>query len=258
MDVIRRLGDRVQREHNQFLRDSQRIEDRSGTAENGPAGTSSPGGSIDFENLVGRANGATVKADTVIESWDDDVWNSIFTNAPDVSELIDVLPLCIQRALIFIGAKSANSSYSLTVASSSSIFTCFTEISGTLATGRETIPNTFQHHTHTTGIAFDTIFGEYQLPHATFATPRRLWQSSALSATNTKAKLQYSAAHYSSNTCFITYGSHDAFPSCPANRWWNIFPAVGIGNLSSVLCKPACYGELTFSVKACATALECD
>jgi hypothetical protein len=35
MAVIKKLGDRVEKEHNQFLRDSQRLEDRSATAVNG-------------------------------------------------------------------------------------------------------------------------------------------------------------------------------------------------------------------------------
>lgn len=81
MEVIRKLGDRVEKEHDQYLRDAQRIEDRSATAANG---TASPaiGGTVDFASLVG-GNAATVKADTVIDSnksWDDDVWGSIFSN----------------------------------------------------------------------------------------------------------------------------------------------------------------------------------
>lgn len=89
MLVIRKLGDRVEHEHNQFLRDSQRIEDRSATATNGTAGVQSFAGGVDFENLVSRANGVTVKADTVIDSnksWDDDVWGSIFNE--DVSRIL--------------------------------------------------------------------------------------------------------------------------------------------------------------------------
>lgn len=89
MGVIRKLGERVEKEHNQFLRDSQRIEDRSSTADNLQQGTSNASGNVDFESLVGRANGASVKADTVIDSnpsWDDDVWGSIFTSGPEVSE----------------------------------------------------------------------------------------------------------------------------------------------------------------------------
>jgi len=84
MDVIHKLSDRVQKEHHQFLRDSQRIEDRSSIANNELIGASKLDGNVDFESLVG-ANGATVKADTVIENWDDDVWGSIFTSGPEVS-----------------------------------------------------------------------------------------------------------------------------------------------------------------------------
>ncbi|KZT74196.1 kinase-like protein [Daedalea quercina L-15889] len=90
MDVIHKLGDRVEREHDQYLRDSQRIEDKSAATING-MGTPSLGGAVDFESLVSNAaaanNGtvATVKADTVIDSstnWEDDVWGSIFTENP--------------------------------------------------------------------------------------------------------------------------------------------------------------------------------
>jgi SCY1-like protein 2 len=88
MEVIRKLGDRVEKEHNQFLRDSQRIDDRSTAADAGHSGAQNLGGGVDFESLVGRANGATVKADSTIESWDDDVWGSIFTSGPEVIELL--------------------------------------------------------------------------------------------------------------------------------------------------------------------------
>lgn len=89
MSVIRRLGDRVEKEHNQFLRDSQRIEDRSATNTNGVTSPASKSG-VDFESLVGRANGATVKPDTVIDGdsskgWDDDVWGTIFSGTPEVT-----------------------------------------------------------------------------------------------------------------------------------------------------------------------------
>lgn len=85
MLVIRKLGERVEKEHNQFLRDSQRFEDRSAATANGPSGTQSFAGAVDFESLVGgRSNGAvSVKADTEIDNnkaWDDDVWGSIFSN----------------------------------------------------------------------------------------------------------------------------------------------------------------------------------
>jgi len=84
MAVIKKLGDRVEREHGQFLRDSQRLEDRSAI----PASDAAPntvGGDVNFENLVGRGDGMTVKPDTVIngtlKGWDeDDVWGSIFSS----------------------------------------------------------------------------------------------------------------------------------------------------------------------------------
>ncbi len=80
MQVIKKLGDRVEQEHNQFLRDSQRLEDRSGVASDDTA-QSNGTRSVDFESLVGQAsNPITVKADTVLENnsnWDDDVWGSI-------------------------------------------------------------------------------------------------------------------------------------------------------------------------------------
>jgi SCY1-like protein 2 len=86
MTVIRKLGDRVEKEHNQFLRDSQRLEDRSALAVNGGSGAPNLGGSVNFESLVG----GTVKADTVLDNsrgWDDDVWGSIFT-AGTVSSIL--------------------------------------------------------------------------------------------------------------------------------------------------------------------------
>ncbi|XP_006458297.1 hypothetical protein AGABI2DRAFT_199815 [Agaricus bisporus var. bisporus H97] len=88
MSVIKKLGERVQREHDQFLRDAQRIEDRSSTAVNG-VGQPLPV-TVDFESLVGnpRGGGTNVQnsaaGDTA--SWDDDVWSSIFTDNPSSSQ----------------------------------------------------------------------------------------------------------------------------------------------------------------------------
>ena len=79
MTVIKRLGERVEREHNQHLRDSQRIEDRSATTNSSSAGIG-VGGSLDFESLVGGANGTTVKPDSAVgngKTWEDDVWGSL-------------------------------------------------------------------------------------------------------------------------------------------------------------------------------------
>ena len=77
MLFIRKLGERVEKEHNQFLRDSQRIEDRSATAVNRDTTTTSFSATVNFETLVG---GPTVKADTTSatsDGWDDDVWGTI-------------------------------------------------------------------------------------------------------------------------------------------------------------------------------------
>lgn len=81
MEVIRKLGQRVEKEHDQFLRDSQRLEDRSTVAMDGEPGVNGNAVSVDFESLVGKANGVTVKSDTVMDaSWDNDVWGSIFNS----------------------------------------------------------------------------------------------------------------------------------------------------------------------------------
>lgn len=80
MSVIKKLSDRVEREHHQFLRDAQRIEDKSALQPNGSPLPSMNAGPVSFESLVANANGATVKADTVPQgetNWDDDVWGSI-------------------------------------------------------------------------------------------------------------------------------------------------------------------------------------
>lgn len=83
MTVIKKLSERVEREHDQFLRDSQRIEDRSGTSSTG-ANTQSYAGTVDFESLVGRADsiskipGGNPAPATGAPSWEDDVWGSIF------------------------------------------------------------------------------------------------------------------------------------------------------------------------------------
>ncbi|KAA1474848.1 other/SCY1 protein kinase [Dentipellis sp. KUC8613] len=96
MEVIKKLGDRVEKEHDQFLRDSQRIEDRSAIGVNGVATTSTMGNNVDFASLVGSAGNTAVKADTVIDSsnrgWDDDVWGSILASGPDTPRTTTPLP----------------------------------------------------------------------------------------------------------------------------------------------------------------------
>ncbi|KAG9045662.1 hypothetical protein FS837_005902 [Tulasnella sp. UAMH 9824] len=86
MQVIKILGDRIEKEHSQYLRDSQRVDDKSAvTTSNGvPSFTAGP---VDFESLVGggkspglgapsspAVNGAIL---TPAKSWEDDVWGSI-------------------------------------------------------------------------------------------------------------------------------------------------------------------------------------
>jgi len=82
MEVIRKLGDRVEKEHDQHLRDSQRIDDQSYVSVNGTRSAPSTNGAMDFESLVSQGGAGTVKADTIIDSsqnWDD-VWGTIFTS----------------------------------------------------------------------------------------------------------------------------------------------------------------------------------
>lgn len=86
MEVIHKLSDRVEKEHDQYLRDNQRLEDRSAVAVNG--GSLPTVNGVDFESLVSSPQGPSVKADTIIDEskgWDDDVWGSIFTNGAEVS-----------------------------------------------------------------------------------------------------------------------------------------------------------------------------
>jgi hypothetical protein len=170
MDVIRKLGDRVQKEHNQFLRDSQRIEDRTNTADNGPTGTAKLAGNVDFESLVGSANGATVKADSVIESWDDDVWGSIFTSGPEVNEFVNV---CHSFSKKKIGAKPVNFADCHTATTSGSVFTCLAEVCSIPATGRKTsCLSVFPYPGFLVDLTFEAIFRQSRFPHATVTTTR--------------------------------------------------------------------------------------
>jgi hypothetical protein len=89
MTVIRKLSDRVEKEHNQFLRDSQRIEDRSATTTNGVNSGQTSRGGLDFETLVGGAGAGTIRADTELNlNWEDDVWGSILSSGTEVCFLL--------------------------------------------------------------------------------------------------------------------------------------------------------------------------
>ncbi|ELU40631.1 other/SCY1 protein kinase [Rhizoctonia solani AG-1 IA] len=95
-EVIKSLSERIEKEHAQHLRDSQRVEDRSAIALNNSANT--PIASVDFHSLVsgGRspstapgtitpiANGSNTPtpAPTTGNGWDDDMWDSMLNSAP--------------------------------------------------------------------------------------------------------------------------------------------------------------------------------
>ncbi len=102
MEVIRKLGDRVEKEHDQYLRDSQRIEDRSALTQNGVSAPKP--GSVDFESLVGGGAPNSVQPATEVNgngadlSWEDDVWGSLLSGNPPVSPIF-VFLLCLHRYL---------------------------------------------------------------------------------------------------------------------------------------------------------------
>ncbi|TFK25044.1 other/SCY1 protein kinase [Coprinopsis marcescibilis] len=91
MEVIKKLGERVQREHDQFLRDSQRLEDRSSTATSGDGNVPVNSTSSDFETLVNKSNASGLAAAQPLKlaptnsnsttaqaaSWEDDVWGDL-------------------------------------------------------------------------------------------------------------------------------------------------------------------------------------
>ncbi|CAE6415312.1 unnamed protein product [Rhizoctonia solani] len=96
MTVIKSLSERIEKEHAQHLRDSQRVEDRSAIASSNSVNTSVA--SVDFHSLVsgGRspstvagtitpiANGSNTPtpAPTTGNGWDDDMWDSMLNSAP--------------------------------------------------------------------------------------------------------------------------------------------------------------------------------
>ena len=96
--MIKTLGERVEREHSQHLRDSQRIEDRSGGFDINATSNGAPklGGTVDFQTLVAGPAGAATSSGGLgasttsvnvlakTTSWEDDVWGSIL-DGNDVS-----------------------------------------------------------------------------------------------------------------------------------------------------------------------------
>ncbi len=85
MDVIKKLGDRVEKEHTQFLRDHQRIDDRMST-QNEASQISLPAPLPSFENLVSRGSAArnVQSGGSSTNSWDDDIWGTILSSRTEV------------------------------------------------------------------------------------------------------------------------------------------------------------------------------
>ena len=98
--MIKTLGERAEREHSQYLRDSQRIEDRSSGFDVASSnGVPKLGGTVDFQTLVagpvmsmasssglGTSTTTGVNGATKPTSWEDDMWGSILDGS-DVSVL---------------------------------------------------------------------------------------------------------------------------------------------------------------------------
>lgn len=109
----------MEKEHNQFLRDSQRLEDRSSTAVGATTGgIGGMNGGVDFASLVasgsgagGRPNGDSVgAANTGETSWDDDVWGSIFSD--NVGTFLNVVPIVADPGRQFRHRAVQHQSYS--------------------------------------------------------------------------------------------------------------------------------------------------
>ncbi|KAJ8078461.1 Protein kinase domain-containing protein ppk32 [Marasmius tenuissimus] len=90
MSIVRKLGDRVEKEHAQYLRDSQRLEDRSTLNTDGGVNMASFSGNVDFESLVGKSSGGESAQQNGASStggetsWEDDVWGSILGESPSI------------------------------------------------------------------------------------------------------------------------------------------------------------------------------
>lgn len=103
------LGERIEREHSQYLRDSQRIEDKSAVAVNGAPPVVS--GSLDFHSLVGGNAAAVAGAKPgspsgrspalngagETPSWEDDVWGSILNDSQVRFPTLNAVKVLIPR-----------------------------------------------------------------------------------------------------------------------------------------------------------------
>jgi hypothetical protein len=92
MSVIRKLGDRVEKEHAQFLRDSQRLSSSTTTTT-----TTATSGTVDFESLVAGTGVGGAKVEDA--GWEDDVWGSIFTQ-------VGFCVVCVEAASHLVSCSS--------------------------------------------------------------------------------------------------------------------------------------------------------
>jgi SCY1-like protein 2 len=77
-------GTRVEKEHMQYLKDSQRLEDRSGGVSEYGSTLAHGSTGVDFESLVGGVSSAnTISTTSDSDSQGlDDVWGSILADTP--------------------------------------------------------------------------------------------------------------------------------------------------------------------------------
>ncbi|PFH49107.1 hypothetical protein AMATHDRAFT_76388 [Amanita thiersii Skay4041] len=170
MSVIKKLGDRVEKEHNQYLRDSQRIEDRSALASNGGAlGNQSFATTVDFESLVARgsasgsmiqvpvASAATSTSNVVSgngTSWEDEVWGSIFNDnasTPIVSPTSSVIQTHAPAKLETVAASATLTSSSSTLGQRTSSSWTIPPPIAPPSRQTTTSPPSFSSHLRTTG-----------------------------------------------------------------------------------------------------------
>lgn len=192
--VIHKLSDRVEKEHSQYLRDSQRNEDRSAVID--PSGNPLPafGGSVDFESLVQGSGASTTSttngmgtfadpasAPTSVPatangskstSWEDDVWGSILDARTDV---------CLHYPDEFdIGLiKIVSVSTSLYPCCYSSFFAVPPRGSAASGTSKGDATFTFQTSRYPR-VNIIGLYGRYRFPSASSPTSEQLVPSSTI------------------------------------------------------------------------------
>ena len=79
MAVIQKLGKRVEQEHTRYLRDHQRLDDKTSP---GPSTTPDFSSGVSFEQLITRKEKNTVE-NAVSPPWDEDEWGSVLRNTQE-------------------------------------------------------------------------------------------------------------------------------------------------------------------------------